>query len=248
MIIVVALSLAAVLYMLMPAAGADSDGGWGDNPIKKNPNLPKTNQTTTRLTETPKQDESYYDDVYFIGDSRTVALSAYGVPEDHIFAEDGLNHENAMNKQVVRLASNKLVSIPEAVRITAPDIMIVNFGINGASWMPVDSFMESYEAFVDALIEASPHSVLVLEAILPVTLSYEQQADGCTNEKIDELNDRIYDLAKEKGLFYLGTNDVMKNDENDLDMAYHGNGGIHYNAAGYEVITNYILTHAVLKE
>jgi hypothetical protein len=257
MVIVVALSLIAVLYVLMP--GCEYCGNkfcFGncildlneDNPAGKNPNFGRLNQTTTRLVETKKMGEDYYDNVYFIGDSRTVALQFYGVPEDHIFAYNGLNHEAAMTSEVVRLTDNKLVDIPEAVMITAPSIMILNFGINGASWMGEDDFMEGYTALVDELHQRSPFSIIVLEAIFPVPSSYTVQENGCSNTKIDRLNERIYEYALEKGYFYMATDEVLKDEYGDLAAGYSSDGTVHLNDAAYAVITDYILRHAIIKE
>lgn len=253
-IIVVALSLSVVLFMITPAcSNCGSKVCFGrctivydiDNPNKVRENAPATNQNTTRLVETERADESYLENITFIGDSRTVGLQLYGVPLEKIFADDGLNHEQALTKEVVRLTENKWTTIKEAVLMTAPDIMIVNFGINGAAYMPVDTFIAGYEELIDELLEASPSSIFVIEAIMPVSLSYEQSDGGCTNEKIDSLNDAIYKMAKDKGLYYLATNEAMKNENNDLVNTYHSGDGIHYNKEAYEAIIEYILTHEI---
>ncbi|MEG0691878.1 MAG: SGNH/GDSL hydrolase family protein [Oscillospiraceae bacterium] len=253
-IMIVALSLTAVLFIITPTcSNCGSKLCFGrctivydiNNPNQGRPNAPKTNQNTTRLVETERADESYLEKITFVGDSRTVGLQHYGIPVENIFAEDGLNHEQALTKEVVRLNDRKLTTIKEAVLVTAPDIMIVNFGINGAAYMPVDTFIEGYEKLIDELLEASPSSILVIEAIMPVSLSYEQTESGCSNEKIDEINEALYDMAKEKGIYYLATNDVMKNKSNDLIDTYHRGDGIHYNAKAYEAIIEYILTHEI---
>ncbi len=256
-IIVVTLSLTAILFINTPAcSNCGSKLCFSrctivyniDNPAKVRPNAPKTNQNTTRLFETDRADESYLDKITFIGDSRTVGLVLHGIPEKNIFAEDGLNHEQALTKDVVRLNEKKLTTIKEAVMVTAPDIMMVNFGINGAAYMPVDTFMEGYEKLIDELLEASPSSIVVIESIMPVSLSYEQTESGCSNEKIDELNDALYEMAKKKGLYYLATNEVMKNNNNDLIDSYHRGDGIHYNAKAYDAIIEYILTHEIYRK
>lgn len=256
-IIVVTLSLSAILYMLTPPCPyCHSKFCFGrctieydiDNPNKVRKNAPKTNQNTTRLCETEAADDDYINKLVFVGDSRTVALQTYGIPVENIFAENGLNHEQALIKEVVRLDEKKLTTIKDAVKVTAPDIMIVNFGINGAAYMPVDSFMEGYEKLIDELLDASPSSVVVLESIMPVSLAYEQTENGCSNEKIDELNDEIYNMAKRKGLYYLATNEVLKNSSNDLISSYHRGDGIHYNSKAYDKILEYIRTHAIYRK
>ncbi len=256
-IIVVALSLTAILYMLMPACsncGRKFCFGncvitYGDSGTPGNgslrPSIPKSNQTTTRLTETELQDESYLDDIYFVGDSRTVALTAYGIAEERVFAKDGLNHLHALDEEVVRLAEDKMVTIPDAVMITAPQIMIVNFGINGAAYLSKEEFLEGYGTMIDTLIQSSPNSIIVIESILPVADFYEAKEGSVTNEEIDDLNAGLYQMAMDKGLYYLATNEAMKNENNDVNPDYTTDG-LHYNQAGCEVILNYIRSHAIL--
>lgn len=261
MVMIIALSATTILIMLMePCEYCKSKFCFGNctivyedgttaNPNTIKPNSGKTNQKTTRIAETERMDESYLDKLVFIGDSRTIGLKLnYNLSDDKIFAEDGLNHEAALTKKVVKLQEYKSISIPEAVKVTAPPIMVVGFGINGISWMSVNQFIEGYEKLVDELITSSPNSIVVIQAIMPVSANYEMNEGGVTNEKIDEANDALYEMAKEKGLYYLGVNEVLKNDNNDLIDGYHSGDGIHYNKKAYEVIVDYILTHAIIKK
>ena len=258
-VMAVSLSVIASLYILMPecencgrkfcfGSCTITYENSGQDPQSLRPNQPKTNQTTTRLTETERVDaESYFDDVYFIGDSRTRALQLYGVPLDHIFAEDGLNHERALTAECVRMSEQKLMTIPDAVSVTIPKIMIINFGINGAYFWSVEDFMEKYAVLIDALLEKSPNSIVVIEAILPVSLGYEYSDEGVSNAKIDELNMALYQYAQENGFYYLATNEVLKDENNALKDEYTGDG-LHLNDLGYEKVLDYILTHAILTE
>lgn len=208
----------------------------------------KTNQKTTRLAETTRAKDSYINDLYFIGDSRMIGLMANaGLAEDHVFAEDGLNHEAALTKPVARLQEFKSVTIAEAITVTVPDVVVVGFGINGIVWMNNETFMEGYEQMVDQLITASPTSIIVIQSINPVSIGYENRSDGVTNERIDEVNELLYAMAEEKGLYYLATNEVLKNETNDLPDSLHNGDGIHYNKAAYDLIVDYILSHPIYK-
>lgn len=257
-IIVVALSLTSVLYMLMPACEncgrkfcfGTCEITYGDSGIPGanilRPSTPKNNQTTTLLSQTERQDDSYLDKITFIGDSRTVALLARGIPENKIFAENGLNHLHALDQKVVQISENKLVTIPDAVRITAPEIMIVNFGINGAAYLGAEEFVEGYSELIDVLLESSPNSIVVVESILPVANYYETKEDGVSNDKIDLLNKALYKMAQDKGLYYMATNESMKDENNKLKSEYSSDG-LHYSQAGCQAILDYVLTHAILK-
>lgn len=216
---------------------------------KLKPQSHNTNQKTTRLAQTDDAGKEYMDSLVFIGDSRTVGLQAFAeLPEENVFAEDGLNHETAMTKPIVKIQEFKTATIAEAVAIRVPDIIVVNFGINGVAWLSSEEFIKTYEEFIDQVINASSASMIIIEAITPVAMNYENREDGVSNEKIDEVNSLLYQLAKDKGLYYLATDEVLKNEYNDLSDNLHNGDGIHYNKAAYELIIDYIRTHALIKK
>ncbi|WMJ22484.1 GDSL-type esterase/lipase family protein [Paludicola sp. MB14-C6] len=257
-IIVVSLSASLILLMCMPTCKYCGNkfcfGGctivYEDN-REKSPNLTygkKTNQPSTRLSSTKRANDSYLDKLTFIGDSRTVALKTHAnIPQNQIFAENGLNHEQAMTDKVVKLQDYKSVTIPKAVETVAPSIMIVNFGVNGVGWMSEDTFMQSYETFINEIMKRSPNSIVVIESIMPVSVNYDG-TNKVTNDKIDRVNDRLYELAKKKGLYYMATNEALKNEYNALDSRFDSGDGLHYNKTAYEVIVDYFLTHAIIKK
>ncbi|MEG2814408.1 MAG: hypothetical protein RSA79_07385, partial [Oscillospiraceae bacterium] len=166
-IIVVSLSTAFIaIYSIKPCKYCNKKFCFGTctisyddegNPIKYDDSHNKddnTTQNTTQLATTPRADQSYLDDIVFVGDSRTVGfkINTPEISEENIFAENSLNHEEAMTKKVVNIQEYKKVSIPDAVKVRSPKIMIVNFGINGISWMTPEKLVETYEIFIDELI------------------------------------------------------------------------------------------------
>lgn len=258
-VMIIALSATAVLFLMMPECGFCGRklcfGTCQNDPLPDGDkvvegireNAPRTNQNTTRLVETPRADDNYMEKITFIGDSRTVALEFYGIPKERIFAENSLTHEQALTKNVVQLNEDRFTTIEEAVKVTAPDIILLNFGINGAAWMPDEEFMQSYEELVDQLLTAAPNSIIIIESILPVSVDYENRSDGIKNERIDELNNLLYEMAKRKGLYYMASNDALKNDRNALDSIY-SDDGLHFKEAAYTELFEYIRTHAVFRE
>lgn len=127
--------------------------------------------------------------------------------------------------------------------IRKPKRMVIAFGINGIAWMNADDFIESYTRMVETLRRKSPDSVIILQAILPVSSTYERNEPRVTNRKIDQYNQRIKALAEEMGLYYLESDTVMKNTDGSLYSAYNNGDGLHYNKAGAQAILDYFMTH-----
>lgn len=250
-IIVVALSVIAIVMILTPKGNNfnnDVTNSFGDGVSVERENPIAVTQNTTRLAQTNPADDDYLKDIVFIGDSRTVALQFNGIDVSQIFAENGLTHEQALTQEVVWLNDSKLTTIEEAVTATAPNIAIINFGINGAAWMDNNTFITGYERFLDSMLEASPVTIFIIEGIMPVSAEYELREDGILNSRIDELNEELYNLAKRKGVFYLATNEALKGENsNSLNDGYSSDG-LHYNSDAYAIILDYIKSHAIYRK
>ena len=103
---------------------------------------------------------------------------------------------------------------------------------------------DRYRTMMQAFQKMSPETVFIIESILPVSSSYESTS-GVTNEKIDEMNLRLCALAEELGCYYLASDTVMKDENNDLLRIYNDGDGLHYNEKGYEAILTCVKTHVV---
>lgn len=203
-----------------------------------------TEPRETTLAYTGEMDENYLDDVYFIGDSRTVGSYAPECRRIICLQRPGMCHEDALTKRVVILDDTAYLTIPDALQIVAPKIAVVNFGINGIGFMDEDAFIDEYRTMMQAFQKMSPETVFIIESILPVSSSYESTS-GVTNEKIDEMNLRLCALAEELGCYYLASDTVMKDENNDLLRIYNDGDGLHYNEKGYEAILTCVKTHVV---
>lgn len=249
-LIIFCLSISAIIFIQIPVITRPKVYDFSNVTVENQNTIShqmQTNQNTTMLAETVAQDEEYFDTIKFVGDSRTNAMKLFGIDEKNIFAEDGINHQTALTKEFIRLSENKTTTLYEALRITAPEVVMLNFGINGLSWMSIEDFIYSYEKLVDQVVEASPSSIVVINSVLPVSLAYEQRLDGVLNSKIDEANGELYSLAEKKGLYYMGMSDILKNSHNALKDEYHNGDGLHFNSSTYTAIKEYILTHAIYK-
>lgn len=197
----------------------------------------------TVLAQTDRASDSYLDETVWVGDSRIVGMALNNmIKESNAFAETGLSHDNINAVSCVEI-NGRNYTIPQAVGIRKPKRMVIAFGINGIAWMSIDDFMESYTQMVETLQRRSPDSVIILQAILPVSSTYERNEPRVTNRKIDQYNQRIKQLAEEMGLYYLEADTALKNTDGSLYSAYNNGDGLHYNKAGAQAIVDYFMTH-----
>ena len=199
---------------------------------------------TTLLEYDISRDSSYLNHCIFLGDSRTVAMVTYGyVPEDSTLAEVGLCHVDAERKTYT-FNSGLQYSFSTYLETHAADVIYISYGINGVGYTDETTYKESYEQLIEDVLLYAPDSKIVLQSIWPVREGYAM-TQKITNANVDAYNDFLYQLAKDKGIYYLDTASVLKDDYNAMKAEYNSGDGLHYNEAGYEAVFSYILSHSV---
>ena len=63
------------------------------------------------------------------------------------------------------------------------------------------------------------------------------------NKYIDTINSWTYSLASEENCKYLDTNEILKDENNNLKIEYQSGDGHHLTAEAYREILYYIRTH-----
>lgn len=192
----------------------------------------------------------YMDSILYIGDSRTVGLSEYGyLPESRVLAETGLDHKTARTKAFLTLDGEK-VTIAQAVQKLEPQIQLVSFGINGLATLTEEEFFSEFKGLISDLRTAAPESTIIVQSILPVTISYAVDHPDTNNDKIARYNKKLVQLCIENGCYYLNTADGLRAEgDNALAAKYAEQDGLHINADAYELILRYIEEHpAPLKQ
>ena len=198
---------------------------------------------STLLQETEKMDSDYFKSIYFIGDSRTVAMGKYHyVSRDRIFAQNGLNHVDAETNAFLTMDGQN-VTIAQAVGSAKPDVAVISFGVNGIAWIDESKFMEEYQKLLDMLVAASPDTRYIIQSIYPVSNECAQKDSRLSNDKIDRYNQGLYDLAAKNHMYYLSTSDVLKAGDGSLLCEYDSGDGLHLNGTAYAAIFQYIKTH-----
>lgn len=217
------------------------------NAIIEKQTLNNNFQSNTILTKTTSSiDEDYLNNITFIGDSRFVALVKYDIEQSNIFAKSGLNHKQALTQSFVELPNGENVTLVEALANNQNDIILINFGVNGAGWFTDDEFITNYHELLDIIEENTNDVTIIIQSILPIAKSYEYKENGFPNIRIDYLNEILFEISNERGFYYLDSSDVLKDDDNFLDTKYT-NDGLHFNDEGYELLLQHIKEYTIYK-
>lgn len=161
----------------------------------------------------------YSADVVFFGDS---------------IIRGGDFHKAFKDQRIINLGSSgdtlsamlRRVSMVEAVN---PKKIFFLGGINGLSNMNIKKCVEQYSELMDALKRSAPDAQIYVHSLLPISKSKEKKI--CSNKTIREFNERIKNIAVEKGLTFI---DLYPLYEKDGSMnPEHTIDGLHLKPEAY---------------
>lgn len=184
---------------------------------------PSTEPPTSEPTEPPTTDpfanmvdESWYDNVLFIGDSRTVGLRDYArTGNAEYFCSSNLsmfNFESATAKDT----NFDSQTLAELLASKSYDKIFLNLGINEAGY-PVSSLMDSYSEMVDMIRQAQPNAKIILQGILNITKNYANDREYFSPESINGINDEIRALSNNRDIYYIDINAYFSDADGYLD-------------------------------
>lgn len=172
----------------------------------------------------PEIDDSF-DDVLFIGDSRTDGLSEYGhLGNADVFADSGLSSYTAMTKSLqISDEDEKEYTLEELLSERHYKLILVMLGINELGY-DRQAAIRKYGELVNRIQELQPEAYLVLEANLHITEAKSEGDDIFNNENINEINDAIHQIAEEKNLGWLDINELFDDENGNLNADLSADG------------------------
>lgn len=214
-------------------------------PPDKPVNTPNVDDVILPLGEDAGQE--YVDKLYFVGDSTTYHFFKGGIDRSHLLVPESLTLK--LSSDILTLTvGNTGLTIPEAIKEANAEIVIITVGVNGADSFTEAKYKSYYKKLLNAIMELSPDTDIILQSVFPVTKDYSDLDIGITNEGIDQLNEWVKEIAFDLGLRYLDTQSILKNADGAQIDSYNEEDGVHMNATAYTKILEYIRTHPLEKE
>lgn len=198
------------------------------------------------LPERKKVDATYFSDAVFFGDSVTDGIALYGVMANaKVIAHTNINPATALTSESIKTADGTKITMIDALKAEDPAKIYVMMGINSIGLEKV-AFLNSYAKMLDAIVAQHPDAVIYLQAITPITASFESSSKNTydiTNARIREFNEGILSLAGEKKLYYVDTYAAIADENDALPDEASPKDGIHFGAKYYEKWFEYLKTH-----
>lgn len=197
------------------------------------------------VPESEPVDDSYFDSVIFVGDSRTDGFRLYsGLDRGTYFCITGETVASATDLQNWKTETGKKISLADAVAQAACDKIYLMLGVNELGWNGTDIFREHAEDLLQRLKADHPEAEIVIQSLLPVSAEQDAKGTYVNNRRILAYNQVWMELAEENGCDYVNIAEAVTGEDGCLpaEMSFDG---VHLNRAGCHAWLDYLRTHSV---
>ena len=228
----------------------------GDNSKEENPepNPPETEEPIKdeedepQIDSVPLQEEiadTYFDDAVFIGDSRTEGFMIYENVDAKFYTHKGLMVDTIFTNPVITEDGEK-ITIMDALAKDSFNKVYIMLGINETGWQSSSLFIKKYGEIIDSIKKINPNAIIYVESILPVSEEVSLKHDYIKMSKINEYNDLLKEMAKEKDVYYLDISSSVANEQGYL-LDDAATDGIHLNKNYCDKWLQYLKTHYIVE-
>lgn len=185
-------------------------------------------ETTSKPSKDPKSDtypvydfsdgavdESWYDDVLFVGDSRMIRLRDYArAGKADYFCVVGMSVFNYDTKVCSdNNFSNK--TLEELLQTKTYGKILINLGLNELGYS-ASSIVKKYMQLLDMVKKYQPDADIIIQSVMPVTKSYADSLkypDSFTPSNVGNLNKYLKAMAEKYGIYYIDANDYFSDSD-----------------------------------
>lgn len=228
----------AVPFLLMSDEAAQAEIRMANDPTEP-PTEPATELLTEPPTEAPIEvpseapteaptepiviDESWFDDVLFIGDSRTAQLERYApLGKAHYFCATSAS---VFDVRYIRIGSKNFLTTTLEGLLTDNQYgkVYIMLGINGI-YMPQEDILKEYQTLIDLVREKQPDAAIILHSVMTVGRNKVSSSSYYSLESIYSLNEKLAELAVGDMIFYTDVNEWIADEEGYLPDDFSKDG------------------------
>lgn len=189
--------------------------------------------------------DEYFDDAVFIGNSQIEGILIYSTMKNAtIYASKGIMVDTIFTKEVVKTNDGARITIMDALAKEKFGKVYIMLGANELGWAFDYLFIEQYSKVIDEIKKLQPDAKIYVNAIMPVSKEKTNKDKIYNNKNIDNYNNLILNMTKEKEVYFLDSKEALADEEGNLPEDA-GTDGVHFNATYYAQWFNYLKTHIV---
>lgn len=203
----------------------------------------------TALEESePVEDDSFFDNAVFVGDSRTEGLQLFsGLKHGTFYWARGMSVFRADHEdyKVFEVDGEKFTLVGALGKGTY-DAVYIMIGVNELGY-GAQLYQEGLAELIDKVIAAQPEAVVYLQLLPPVNDAMcraNHLADYINNDNVAAYNEAITQVAAEKKVVLLNTAEVYTGEDGQLP-AELANDGCHFVYGEYGRWADYLRSHTI---
>lgn len=164
-----------------------------------------------------------FQEVLFVGDSRTVGLYEYGqMGEADVFANSGMTVFNLWDCETSFNNKGKK-TLEQVLTENQYQVIHVMLGINELGYS-MEQIVEKYRETVEKIQSMQPEAKVVLGANLHVTAENSSKSKIFNNQRINTLNFEIQNIGDELDCYYIDVNEIFDDTQGNLSKEYSTDG------------------------
>lgn len=204
----------------------------------------------TLVPKTLSVSDNYFEDALFIGDSILKGFKSFVAPyPDNVVADQNAGLDQIfLNKDVYYTTPSVQTTLWKAIDEVLPEAekIYVLIGANGVPGYENDKNISFYEDLIVKLKEKFPDKVIYICALTPITKELsDQRSPDFTTEKINDFNNKLFELCQTYNTYFLQTDENLKNSSGNLLSEYDAGDGMHLNKDGHTALLDYFKNHIV---
>lgn len=195
------------------------------------------------------ENESYFNDAVFLGDSRTLGISDYaGLDGADFFCDNGMTiYKLLEDKGVTYQKTGEKMDLKKVLQEKHYGKIYIMLGMNELGYGDTHMYLRQYLKVLNQLREWQPEATIYIMANLHVSREKNNMETEFNNVNINDKNVASARLANGRDIFYLDSNPLFIDEEGYLqdELTFDG---VHLYAQNYEKWRDFLFEHGVERE
>ena len=195
------------------------------------------------------ENESYFNDAAFLGDSRTLGISDYaGLEGADFFCDNGMTIYKLLEDDgVTYQKTGEKVDMKEILQEKHYGKIYIMLGMNELGYGDTPMYLRQYLKVIRQIKEWQPGVIIYVMANLHVSQEKNNMETEFNNININDKNVASARLANGSDVFYLDCNPLFTDEEGYL-LAELTFDGVHLYAQHYDKWRDFLFAHGVERE
>lgn len=192
------------------------------------------------------ENESYFNDAAFLGDSRTLGISDYaGLEGADFFCDNGMTiYKLFEDDGVTYQKTGEKVDLKEVLQEKRYGKIYIMLGMNELGYGDTPMYLKQYLKVIKQIKEWQPGVIIYVMANLHVSREKNNMETEFNNININDKNVASARLANGRDVFYLDCNPLFTDEEGYLQAELTFDG-VHLYAQHYDKWRDFLFEHGV---